>query len=192
MKPISELSSCFPKTNRVVLLASVVLALCWGCGGSSSSSSPSTPTAVATPTPCTQATLLQQSGVISPSTLYILPVTVPSAGRLDLTVDWTVASAPVYMYLAQGSCSFEQFIARTCTLLLVVENSTKPKKGSVTVQPGTYTLLLGNAGTQPESGVAQAILSTGSCPAVASTGAATAAAPEGNRGSFQRTLPFRY
>src|SRR5689334_17590409 len=97
VKPILDLSSCFPKPNRVVSL-SVLLALTYGgCGGSSSS--PSAPTVAATPVPCTQTTLLQQSGVIAPSTLYILPLTVPSAGRLDLTADWTFATNPLGLYL---------------------------------------------------------------------------------------------
>jgi hypothetical protein len=164
MKPILDFS-LFPKSNRsAVWLVAVALALpYWGCGGSSS---PSSPTAVATPEPCTQTTLLQQSGIITSSTLFSLPVTVATAGRLDLTVDWTFATNPVGLYLVQGSCTLDQFNARTCTYLLRVETSAKPKKASVSVTPGTYSMLVANFGPQQDSGVAQAVLSSATCPAV--------------------------
>ena len=189
MKPITALSLCFPTRNRNV--ATLVLALLalpyWGCGGSSSSS-PSTPTAAPTPVPCVQSTLFQGQGEIPPSTLLSLDVAVPTAGRLDLTADWTFAANNVGLYLVQGSCTLAQFNARTCNFLGRFETTVKPKRGSVTVTPGTYTVLLANFGSQQDAGVVQVILSTGSCPAVA---AAASAEPGVVARKVERSQPYQ-
>ena len=189
MKPITALSLCFPNQNRNV--AMVVLSLLavpyWGCGGSSSSS-PSTPTAVATPAPCVQSTLFQGQGEIPPSTLLSLDVAVPTAGRLDLLADWTFATNNVGLYLVQGTCTLAQFNARTCNFLGRFETTVKPKRGSVNVTPGTFTVLLANFGSQQDAGVVQVILSSATCPAVA---AAAAANPASLVGNLDRSQAFR-
>ncbi|MBX7187888.1 MAG: hypothetical protein K1Y01_22290 [Vicinamibacteria bacterium] len=126
--------------------------------------------------------------MITPSTLFSLPVTVPSAGRLDLTADWTLATNAVGLYLVQGACTLDQFNARTCNFLTRIETTAKPKKGSVAVQAGSYSVLVANFGSQQDSGIAQAVLSTGSCPAAS---AATSAGPATSTEQVTQALSFR-
>lgn len=171
MKPITDPSLCSRTPNRT--LAPLALAIFafpyWGCGGSSPSPSSPTPVAVATPQPCAQSVLFQGSGEIRASTLGSMPITATTAGRLDLTVDWTFASNLIGMYVVQGACSLDQFNARACNFLLRVEGAAKPLKGSVNVQAGIYGVLLANFGSRDDSGAMQIVLSTGSCPAVAAS-----------------------
>jgi hypothetical protein len=142
-----------------------------GCGGSSTPTTPATP--APTPTPCTQTNVLQVDGSVLARNLGRAPAfSVSTAGRLDITVDWTFPASPIGVYLvAAGACSIDQFNAQTCTFLARSETTTKPRKISVAnTSPGNYELLVANFGTQDESISGQVILSSSTCPAFASAG----------------------
>lgn len=189
MNPINDASMCSRKRNTT--LAHLALALLcapfWACSGGASSPSSPTPVAVATPQPCAQTVLFQESGEIPASALGELPIVTTSAGRLDLTADWTFATNQIGLYVVQGACTLDQFNARACNFLLRLETGSKPLKGSVSVQAGRYTVLLANFGSRDDSGAVQIVLSTGACPAVAA-----ASSPPGNTPrQVQRLQPFR-
>jgi len=143
------------------------------CG--SSSSTPTTPTP--TPTPCTQTNVLQVGGSVPTASLGRAPFSVSTAGRLDITVDWTFAASPISVYLVTaGACSIDQFNAQTCTFLARSETTTKPRKISVAnTAAGNYELLVANFGTQDESISGQVVLSSSTCPAFAAAGSEASA-----------------
>jgi uncharacterized protein YceK len=154
-------------------IAGLLLALLLpGCGSSSTPTTPATP--APTPTPCTQTTVLQRSGALPSLNLVRLPFSAGTAGRLDVTVDWTFAASPIGVYLVTtGACSIDQFNANSCTFLAVSETTVKPRKFSVpNTAAGNYDLLLVNFADQDESLSVQVVLSSATCPAFASAGRA--------------------
>ena len=163
------------------LLAFILLP---ACSGSSTPDPVVTPTP--TPTPCTQATLLQTSGSLPSRILVRLPFSTTTAGRLDVTVDWTFAASPVGVYLVTAnSCTIDQFNAQTCTFLARSETTTKPRKISVpNVGAGSYELLLANFASQDESLAVQVVLSSSGCPAVSSVSFAAEAGASGIAGQL--------
>jgi hypothetical protein len=152
-------------------IAGLLLALLLPACGSSTPTTPATP--APTPTPCTQTTLVQVDGSVGAFNLARAPAfSVSTAGRLDITVDWTFATSPIGVYLVTaGACSIDQFNAETCTFLARSETTTKPRKISVAnTAAGNYELLVANFGTQDESISGQVVLSSSTCPAFASAG----------------------
>lgn len=171
--------------NRNRTFASLALvavaAFPWGCGGSSSSpSAPTTVAAVPTPTPCAQSVLFQGSGEMPAGTLLNFPVSTSVAARLDLNGDWTFSTNPVGLYIIQGACGLDQFNARACTFLLRLEPGAKPLKGSATVSPGNYTVLMANYGTRGDSGALQIVQSVGSCAPATAASLSGSSATSGN------------
>jgi hypothetical protein len=163
-------------------IAGLLLALLLpACGGSSSPTTPATP--APTPTPCTQSILLQVAGAVSQRSLGRRAFSATTAGRLDVTVDWTFPASPIGVYVVTaGGCPIDQFNARTCTFLAISETATKPRKLSVAnVAAGNYELLVGNFATQDESISGQVVLSSSTCPAFASAGVGALMAGLGGR-----------
>ncbi len=79
---------------------------------------------------------------------------VPDSGRLDVTLDWTVAASPIGFYLVPANtCTLEEFNARSCTFVIRSEPSaTKPKKISTpNFTAGNYRWIIGNFSTEQES-----------------------------------------
>jgi hypothetical protein len=160
------------------VLAGSLCLLLPSCG--SDSSSPAAPPAP-TPVPCTEQLLDQGTGAIPALSLGRRPFSVPTAGRLDITLDWTFAASPVFGYLvAAGTCPIASFNANGCTFLARSENAVKPRRMSVqSVAPGNYELLAVNFADVQESLASQVVLKMGNCPAFASTGPALLAATRG-------------
>jgi hypothetical protein len=128
--------------------------------------------------------VLQVNGSVPANSLARAPAfSVSTAGRLDITVDWTFAASPVGVYLVNaGGCSIDQFNAQTCTFLARSEITTKPRKFSVpNTAAGNYELLVANFGTQDESISGQVVLSSATCPAFASARSEASAAGFGGR-----------
>src|SRR2546425_11975110 len=108
---------------RRLLAASQVLiiGLCLpGCGGGGGTTTPTS--TVPTPRPPVRSVILDGSFSLSSFTFARRPFAVASPGALDVTVDWTFASSHVWVYVAQGECSVEQFQMRfqqtTCNFVL--------------------------------------------------------------------------
>jgi hypothetical protein len=97
-----------------------------------------------------------------------------SAGRLEVTVDWTFARTDLDVYILRGTsatCTPAQFNARQCDFAAFSESTTaKPEKVTVANAPaGTYTILVINWGPDQESFSYQAALTTGGTAASAAT-----------------------
>jgi hypothetical protein len=109
-------------------------------------------------------------------TLYFFDFSVPDSGRLDITMDWTIPTSPVGIYLVPvNTCTLEQFNARSCNFLVRSEPSTaKPRKISVAnFNAGNYRWIIANFSESAESISYQFVLSKGGCPAI--TGVAPSA-----------------
>jgi len=165
------------RTNRFRLvwatLTSVGLAACGGNSG------PTTPTAVpavvAPPPPVT--TVIAQgtfAGLGTGSGWVSQPLSTTSAGRLEVTVDWTFARTDLDVYVLRGTsatCTPAQFNAHQCDFAGFSESTTsKPERVTVANAPaGTYTILVINWGPDQESFSYQAALTTGGTAASAAT-----------------------
>ena len=146
---------------RIVSVAAAVSVLP-GCGSST------TPTPIPTPAPTPPPPIVETivssgSGTVPNRVLAFIPFTTSAAGRIDVTVDWTFATNDVHVYLVRGDCTFEQFVARQCTIVTFSESTiAKPERltapGS---SAGNYLLLIGNAGPADESVAFQVVLTTG-------------------------------
>ncbi len=156
------------RTRAVPCLAGMALAASLAaCSSDPNPVVQSTP--APTPTPCTQTSLVQESGGIPGQTLVYDDFSVPDSGRLDVTMDWTVATSQVGLYLVPANtCTLEEFNARTCNFLIRSETTTKPRKISTpNFAAGNYRWMVGNYSEDQESVSLQIVLSKGNCPALA-------------------------
>ena len=137
--------------------------------GSACGDSGSTPTSPLGGAACTQTTILQGTGSLPANTADIESLTTTKAGRLDVTLDWTSTSSTMLVAVAQDPCSFEQFQAGSCQLLLNSASPPKPLKGSISgLAAGSYVLFIGNVNSAAESVSLQVVSSSGNCPAASS------------------------
>jgi hypothetical protein len=152
------------------------LAACGGDGGPPGG--PGTP--APTPTPCTQTTLDQGPVPLDPRTLVYDDFSVPDTGRLDITVDWTVASSMIGVYLVPANtCTLQEFNARTCNFVVRSEVTTKPRKISTpNFAAGNYRWIIANFAQVQESASLLIVLSKGECPALAAPPAASGMAAD--------------
>jgi hypothetical protein len=152
------------------------------CGGGSSMTATPVPTPSPTPVAgCSQTLLFQGSAVIQSGFAVTQDFSVSSTTdtRLDVLVDWTSAASAIGVYVFQGACSVDQFIARTCSFVVRSEPpAAKPRRVSApNVAVGNYTLVVANLGALDEAIAAQIVLSNTTCAPVALGPAGTAALP---------------
>ncbi len=80
-------------------------------------------------------------------------------GKLDLTVDWTFPSSAMWVYVAQGQCSIEQFQDRfeTDACNFVIRSETTLPKPRVlelaNVPAGDFVFFVSNRSDGSEAGV---------------------------------------
>jgi hypothetical protein len=122
-------------------------------------------TTTTTTVPCVQTVVRNDTGTIPASTFASLTFTFNATARLDVIADWTNASSPIGVYVTSGSCTLDQFNARSCNFVIRSEPSTvKPRKLSApNVAPGSYALSLANFAAQDESVATQVISSSATC-----------------------------
>ena len=146
--------------TRHALAGAVALALLLGgCGGSPCSKSPAPPECVVSPTPWPFGKTLIAEGELSglaPNVLASVLFRIPTVGLIDASVDWTLTTDNVDVYIANESCTVEQFNKGsngTCRFYGYSEStSAKPEVvGASQMRPGYYTLLIGNRGPDEES-----------------------------------------
>ena len=151
-------------------LGLVCLAVCVAsCGGGDSSrpGSPTAPTPPVTSTPPAPRILALGGftlGAPANDSVFfgLLPVTDPAAGNWEATVDWTFQENTLWVYVANGSCTVEQFASdacpgsASCPCQFAVRSETatpKPRVLSIANAPGgTRTLIIMNLGPREESG----------------------------------------
>lgn len=159
------------------------------CGGDSSPTLQ--PTTAPTPTPGPVRSVVSQgtftiSGPDKDYTYFVRRAfTTNVSGSLEVTIDWTYAESRLWMYLADGVCTGEQFASRDCPgpncachFGDMSERQT-PKPRILTmadVAPGTRTLIVWNRGPRAESCSYQAVVTSG---------VATLGLVEGARGTGQ-------
>ena len=119
---------------------------------------------------CTTTNVLQESGGIPAQTVVVEDFSVPDSGRLDVTLDWTIAASPIGFYLvpANTCTTVAEFNARSCNFLVRSEPSaTKPRKISTpNFNAGNYRWMVGNYSEDDESVSLLIVLSKGGCPAL--------------------------
>jgi hypothetical protein len=172
-------------------LLSAGVALLGGCGGGGSPSTPSTPPP--TPTPCTQSVVFRGQGQLSAQSADYERFTTTATGRLDVILDWTLASSQIVVaVVGADTCPFDQLKAATCNFIVLAGGpgtggppGTKPiKVSTANFAAGSYNLILVNGSGQDESVSTQVVLSQGSCAALTS-----AAGPATSSGHARLALP---
>jgi hypothetical protein len=173
------------------LAGSLVCSLA-GCGGGSGPT-PVTTTTTTLP-PCTQSILLQATAPFPASSVdlgTVLPV--GTAGRFDVTLDWTFTDSPIGVFLtASTDCTtLAQFNARSCNFLIRSEpGGAKPRKVSAAVPAGSYRFMVANFASRDESLATTVVLSSTTCPPLtsareAASGATGTAAAVELKGAFR-------
>ncbi len=145
--------------------------------------------------PCTQTVIDSGNGSADPFTVYRDDFSVPEAGRLDITVDWTVASSRIGVYVVPvHTCQLDELNARSCTFLVRSEpgaSAAKPLKiSTANFAAGNYTWLIGNGSSNQESLAFQVVLSKGSCPPLAGSAPGASGRSGGAPVSYERSLPL--
>ena len=174
--------------RSIVLMAAVLLP---GCSSDSNPPVTSTPPPPTTLPPTTQTVVQSGSGSLPVLNLALIPFSISSTGRLDVTVDWTFASNDVDVYLVRGACTFDQFINLGCNIIAFSESGTaKPERVSSSgATAGSYFVAIGNLGPTDESVAFQVVLTTG--PGVSSVTGASAAGPaRALRGEYKAAAPL--
>ncbi len=138
--------------GRGILLPVVVVGSVLGLPGCNKSTAP---TAVATPTPAPVRGVL---GTISfdrfDTDIYVgVPLPLSQGGILDVTVDWTFQNSWIYVYIAKGTCTYEQLAKKLCPYIVSSETQFPKPRVVVTppIAPGTYTLVIYNVPATKEN-----------------------------------------
>ncbi len=139
-------------------------ALLVGCGGDDSATGPSTTPSTIASAPVTNVIGSVTGESLQPGFLVYYPFTTPASGTIGVTVDWTLATSDLDVFLARGTtpCTAAQFNSRQCPLVGSAESKTaKPERLSVPDQAaGSYILYIGNYGNTQESLSFQLTLTT--------------------------------
>ncbi len=140
----------WPSLAAAALILGVV-----SCGDDGGSTTPTTtPTTTVPPTTLASGrTILQGSTAVPARQLFFVDVVVPSAGRLDLTVDYTYPTSVMPVWLTDHQCSRQQFDEDSCDFLgkLPSVQAAKPRVLTVpSIGPGTYTMFVNNDNGTPE------------------------------------------
>jgi hypothetical protein len=148
--------------SRLASRALVVAVLFAGCG-KGGGNTPAAPAPTPTPTPAPTTTVIYNVSAtnLEPNNVGILQFSIPAAGQVSATVDWTFASSPIFIALTTSACGGDNptqndvnnaFIGLCSNIGAPNLSSAKPKTitGNVT---GAVTgrIWIANAGSQTES-----------------------------------------
>jgi hypothetical protein len=103
----------------------------------------------------------ERTGVALPNGFIAwLPFPTSRAGRLDATVDWTLATNNLDVYLVRGECNYDQLAAGQCEVLVASESPTAKPETVRYESPAasTYTIFVNNLGPGEESVSFQVVL----------------------------------
>jgi hypothetical protein len=99
-----------------------------------------TPAPTATTSTCKQEILTQGTAPIPAQAVLFTAFTLKTAGRVDVSIDWTRAEATMRIAIVTGPC--DDFKAGNCTKLLDVKAPPKPATGTITLPADTYSVAL--------------------------------------------------
>lgn len=196
--------------RRLGLLCSVAAVLVLAaCGGDSSSSSPAAPTTVPpapapAPAPPPPSPRLVQQGTMNISapqgdSVYfsVAPITDNTAGRWEATVDWLDPANELWMWVANGVCTAQQFarddcpFEATCPCQFAIRSEVATPKPRVLSLPnaagGTRTLIVVNLGPKEETATYRVMLT----PASTAQAVRALSSPEPGVVSGQKTMRKR-
>jgi hypothetical protein len=146
--------------GRALAVAAAVLLLA-GCGGDSST----TPTTTPPTTLPAPRVVLDGKWAIPRNQVQWGAFTTDQPGTLDATIDYTLATDTIVVWLARGTCDVDTFLAQQCQYAATSFAGPKPRKISVTAAAaGTYTLIVWNVGPNDERIAFQVVL-TATAPA---------------------------
>jgi hypothetical protein len=119
-----------------------------------SEDSPRPPVVVVTPAPV-RGVIAQTSFSGFQTDIWIaIDLILSQRGKLDMTVDWTVADTWMYVYFGNQKCDYAQLSSGKCPFL--ISSETKDPKPRVlltqNLDPGTYYLVLYNVPRDPRTG----------------------------------------
>jgi hypothetical protein len=150
------------RAARLLTLLGLMAVAGVSCGGDSKN--PASATLVTTaPTP---RTIAQGSFALAAPTedsvfFALVPITDSSAGTWEATVDWTLATNTLWMYVANGSCTVAQFASddcpdtAACACQFTVRSEVATPKPRVLTIPGaaggTRTLIVVNVGPREDT-----------------------------------------
>jgi hypothetical protein len=149
--------------KRLVYALPFLLAACDDNGNPAGSNPTPRPTAT-TAVACQQETLLQGVAPIPARALLFTELTVKTAGRVDVSIDWTRADATMRVVIITGACNTDDFRANTCTKLLDVKAPPKPARGTVTLPADTYSVAFESQSSFQDQLSYTIVRSDASCP----------------------------
>ncbi len=153
---------------RVVLLwllalyALVFVVACNGSDGNPVSPTPQ-PTAPAPPAPrvIRQGTIPFEAPTSDYFQFFVIPIIDATPGRWEATVDWSNEANTLWMWVAEGVCSVEQFSNEACPFdaacpcrFAIRSETATPKPRVLTIPSaagGTRTLIIGNLGPHADT-----------------------------------------
>ena len=173
-----------------IALAIGTLIVVAACGGDNNSNSPAAPTTVTpapAPAPTPPSPRLVQQGAMNLSApkddtvhFSLASITDNASGRWETTVDWTDPANELWMWVANGVCTAQQFarddcpFEATCPCQFAIRSEVATPKPRVLTIPnaagGTRTLIVVNLGPKEETATYRVMLTPGST-------ASTVAAP---------------
>jgi hypothetical protein len=113
------------------------------------------PIVVVTPEPVRGVIATTSFSGFQPGLWVSIEVLVANRGKLDITVDWTVDTTWMYVYLGGTKCSFAELTSTSCPFL--IESETKDPKPRVLfseiLDAGSYYVYLYNVPPDPVSGI---------------------------------------
>ena len=173
-------------TTALAICAPMVL-LVASCGGGGSNGNPVSSTPVATtPRLVTQGNFTLAAPDEDAIYFGLVPITDASSGLWEATVDWAIATNTLWIWVANGVCTVDQFarpecpFEATCPCQFTIRSETATPKPRVLTIPnapgGTRTLIVMNLGPREEAGTYRVML-TPSNVVAASTSTTSSAAP---------------
>ena len=157
----------------------IVVAACGGDNDSNSPAAPSTVTPAPAPAPTPPSPRLVQQGTMNLSApkddtvhFSLASITDNASGRWETTVDWTDPANELWMWVANGVCTAQQFarddcpFEATCPCQFTIRSEVATPKPRVLTIPnapgGTRTLIVVNLGPKEETATYRVMLTPGS------------------------------
>ena len=91
--------------------------------------------------------------------IALVPFTTATGGNLEVDADWTSAADDIQLVLFRGDCTLQDAVQNACDQIVAARAMVKPQQLlEPSLPPGTYTIMVINAGPNDESGTMTAKL----------------------------------